>query len=201
MYTRIIGELRKLGIKKISRQTVRNILKEEGIEPGPDRTSDSWENFIARHAKTLWAVDFFSVRTVTARGFQEMYVLIWICMTSREVIVSESTQHPNSAWVVKQTEAFLDQTLNRDEMPSIVMHDRDAKFSKEFVAKRKEHGARNNALPKASPNLKDHVACCTSLGRWGVSDGKRRRSESFSPWLLRGLCASGGSYRHSGLSV
>ncbi|MEK6195462.1 MAG: hypothetical protein N2F24_14690, partial [Deltaproteobacteria bacterium] len=39
-YTRIIGELRKLGIKKISRQTVRNILKEEGIEPGPDRTSD-----------------------------------------------------------------------------------------------------------------------------------------------------------------
>lgn len=26
-YTRIIGELRKLGIKKISRQTVRNILK------------------------------------------------------------------------------------------------------------------------------------------------------------------------------
>ena len=36
-YTRIIGELRKLGIKKISRQTVRNILKEEGIEPGPER--------------------------------------------------------------------------------------------------------------------------------------------------------------------
>ena len=36
-YTRIIGELRKLGIKKISRQTVRNILKEVGIRPGPDR--------------------------------------------------------------------------------------------------------------------------------------------------------------------
>jgi len=31
--TRIVGELRKLGIKKISRQTVRNILKEEGILP------------------------------------------------------------------------------------------------------------------------------------------------------------------------
>ena len=30
-YTRIIGELRKLGIKGISRQTVRNNLKEEGI--------------------------------------------------------------------------------------------------------------------------------------------------------------------------
>ena len=30
-YTRIVGELRKIGIKGISRRTVRNILKEEGI--------------------------------------------------------------------------------------------------------------------------------------------------------------------------
>ncbi|WP_437222469.1 hypothetical protein SH661x_002794 [Planctomicrobium sp. SH661] len=56
-YTRIIGELRKLGIKKISRQTVRNILKEEGIQPGPNRTSDSWTNFLERHKETLWACD------------------------------------------------------------------------------------------------------------------------------------------------
>lgn len=95
-YTRIIGELRKMGIKKISRQTVRNILKEEGISPGPDRTSDSWKEFIDRHRETLWACDFFSVKTVTKRGFQEMYVLVWLCMSSREVIVSTSTEHPNT---------------------------------------------------------------------------------------------------------
>lgn len=152
-YTRIIGELRKLGIKKISRQTVRNILKEEGIQPGPDRTSDTWENFIERHAKTLWAVDFFSIRTVTARGFQEMYVLVWLCMTTREIIVSESTAHPNTAWVTRQTEEFLDQTLSREDKPSIVMHDQDTKFTKEFAAKLQEHGVRQNVLPKASPNL------------------------------------------------
>ena len=75
-YSRIIGELRKLGIKKISRQTVRNILKEERIQPGPNRTSDSWQNFIDRHAKTLWAVDFFSVKTVTRKGLQELYVMV-----------------------------------------------------------------------------------------------------------------------------
>jgi putative transposase len=92
-----------MGIKKISRQTVRNILKEEGISPGPDRTSDSWNQFIDRHKETLWACDFFSVKTVTKRGLQEMYVLAWLCMSSREVIVSTSTEHPNSAWVVEQT--------------------------------------------------------------------------------------------------
>ena len=152
-YTRIIGELRKLGIKKISRQTVRNILKEEGIQPGPDRTSDNWDNFVKRHAKTLWAVDFFSVKTVTARGLKDMYVLVWLCMTTREVIVSESTLHPNSAWVEKQADLFVDQTAGREEKPDIVMHDKDTKFTKEFTAKLKSRGLRTNSLPKASPNL------------------------------------------------
>ncbi|WP_459556742.1 hypothetical protein [Lacunimicrobium album] len=106
-YTRILGELRKLGIKKISRYTVRNILKEKGIPPGPNRTSDSWQNFIDRHAKRLWAVDFFSVKTVTKKGLQELYVMVWLCMTTRELIVSPCTAHPNSAWVAEQTESFL----------------------------------------------------------------------------------------------
>ena len=152
-YTRIIGELRKLGIKKISRQTVRNILKEEGIQPAPDRTSDKWDNFIKRHAETLWAVDFFSVKTVTTRGLRDMYVMVWLCMTSREVIVSDATEHPNSAWVVKQADRFVDQTAGREKRPDIIMHDRDTKFTKEFTARLKNRGLRTNALPKASPNL------------------------------------------------
>jgi putative transposase len=152
-YTRIIGELRKLGIRRISRQTVRNILKEEGIQPGPDRSNDNWKNFVERHANTLWAVDFFSVKTVTSRGLRDMYVLVWLCMTTRELIVSESTEHPNSAWVEMQTELFLDHTAGRNEKPSIVMYDKDSKFTGTFVAKLKSRGVRTNSLPKASPNL------------------------------------------------
>ena len=132
---------------------MRNILKEEGIQPGPDRTSDCWDNFVRRHAGTLWGCAFFSVKTVTKRGLRDMYVMVFLCLESREAIVSTSTEHPNSAWVVRQTESFLDQTRRRDERPSIVMHDCDTKFTKEFVAKLKEHGVRTNALPKGSPNL------------------------------------------------
>ncbi len=153
--TRIIGELRKMGIKKMSRATVRSILTEAGIDPPPDRNNDRWKNFIERHANTLWAVDFFSVRTVTTLGFQQMYVLVWICMTSREIIVSESTKHPNAAWVEEQAERFLDQTANRDpdEKPAIVLHDNDTKFCKDFTDKLKSRGVKPNALPVASPNL------------------------------------------------
>ena len=156
-YTRIIGELRKLGIKKISRQTVRNILKEEGIKPGPDRTSDNWENFVKRHGETLWAVDFFSVKAVTARGIRNLYLMAFLCMKTREVIVSTSTTKPNSSWVTKQTEAFIEQTGTQKEKPSIVMHDRDTKFTKEFVATLKAKDIRTNALPVASPNLNGRV--------------------------------------------
>jgi putative transposase len=139
-YTRILGEL-------------RNILKEAGIEPGPERQSDCWNEFIGRHAETLWACDFFSVKTVTTRGFQRMYVLVFLCLETREVIVSPATDHPNSAWVVKQAEAFADQTANREKQPDIVLHDRDTKFTKEFVNKLKDRGLRPSRLPIASPNL------------------------------------------------
>ena len=156
-YTRIIGELRKVGIKGISRQTVRNILKEEGIVPGPDRSSDCWDNFVKRHAETLWAVDFFSVKTVTTKGLRDMYLLAFLCLSTREVIVSSSTEHPNSAWVIEQTKEFLDQTMNREQKPSIVMHDRDTKFTKEFTVALKAKGVRTNVLPIASPNLNGRV--------------------------------------------
>ncbi|WP_437222435.1 DDE-type integrase/transposase/recombinase [Planctomicrobium sp. SH661] len=152
-YSRILGELRKLGIRKISRQTVRNILKEEGIQPGPDRTSDSWSNFLERHKETLWATDFFSVKTVTRRGLQDMYVLVWLCVSTREVIVSESTEHPTSAWVCDQARKFIDETAGREHKPDIVMHDRDTTFSREFTNTLKSHGLRTNKLPRTSPNL------------------------------------------------
>jgi putative transposase len=199
--TRIVGELRKMGIKKISRQTVRNILKEEGIEPNPDRMNDNWDTFLARHAETLWAVDFFSVKTVTSKGLKDMYVLVWLCMTTREVIVSESTLHPNSAWVTKQADWFVDQTAGRDKVPSIVMHDKDTKFSKDFTEKLKERDVRTNSLPVGSPNLKDHVACCTLSEPLVWSSWNRLRSESLRPWFLVGESASHGSYRHSFLSL
>lgn len=63
------------------------------------------------------------------------------------------TLQPNSRWVVKQTDAFIEQTTDRKEKPLIVMHDRDTKFTKEFVAMLKKKGIKINPLPVASPDL------------------------------------------------
>ena len=151
--TRIIGELRKLGITNISRQTVRNILKEHGIEPSPDRTSDSWTDFLKRHGETLWGCDFFSVKSVTTKGIHDLYVLVFLCLKTREVVVTESTLHPDSAWVCKQTEWFIEQMKDREKKPEMIIHDRDVKFTKKFTKTVKDAGVKTNPLPKGSPNL------------------------------------------------
>ena len=126
---------------------------EAGIKPKPDRESDTWSQFIERHGKTLWSCDFFSVRTVTQRGLRQMYVLVFLCMESREVIASTATEHPNAVWVSEQTNLFLDQTANRDQKPSLMIHDRDTKFGKRFVQTLKDREVRSVKLPICSPNL------------------------------------------------
>lgn len=97
-YTRILGELRKLGIHDISRSTIVNILREHGFVPGPRRGDGSWEDFIYRHAKTIWACDFFSKKVWTRRGLVDHFVLMFINIQTRRVHVSPATPRPNEAW-------------------------------------------------------------------------------------------------------
>ena len=80
-----------------------------------------------------------------------MYV--FLCLKTREVIVTESTAHPDSAWVCEQTEWFVEQTKDREKKPKMILHDRDVKFTKEFTATVKNAGMKTNPLPKGSPNL------------------------------------------------
>jgi putative transposase len=71
-YSRVLGELRKLSFQ-ISRQTVKNILVEHGIDPGPKRGKGTWDEFIKIHASTLWSCDFLSKRMWTPRGPIDLY--------------------------------------------------------------------------------------------------------------------------------
>ena len=67
-YTRILGELKKLRVGPVCRQSVKNILIEHGLDPGPRRGKGTWSEFLRIHAETLWQVDFFSKRIVDAAG-------------------------------------------------------------------------------------------------------------------------------------
>ena len=152
-YTRILGELRKLGIRRICRQTVKNILKEQGTDPRPKRGKGTWDEFLKIHAKTLWACDFFSKRAITPRGFVDLYVLVFIHLDTREIIVTTSTAKPNSKWVEQQARNFLAQVADRDDRPGYLLRDRDSKFTRQFDEILKTDGVKPIVLPFRSPNL------------------------------------------------
>ncbi len=135
-YTRILGELRKLGIKAVSRNTVKNILKRYGYDPGPKRGTGTWDEFFKIHVATLWQCDFFSKKVLTTKGFRDLFVLVFLHAETRRVFISPSTFHPNEACVNEQARAFLKHIDETGLGATIVMHDRDTKFAASFCGQR-----------------------------------------------------------------
>src|SRR5580698_4601189 len=101
-YTRILGELKKLHICRVSRNTVKNILKAHGLDPGPRRGVGTWDEFLKIHAATLWQCDFFCKRVLTPKGFRYLFVLAFLHVGTRRVFLTPATDHPNEAWVSEQ---------------------------------------------------------------------------------------------------
>src|ERR1700722_10705968 len=133
-YTRILGELKKLGIRSVSRNSVKNILKAHGLDPGPRRGLGTWDEFLKIHAATLWQCDFFSKRALTPKGFKDLFVLVFLHVGTRRVIVSPATFHPDGAWVEAQAATFLKQAKAAQLNAEILYHDRDCKFTAGFDA-------------------------------------------------------------------
>jgi putative transposase len=131
-YTRIMGELKKLGIKPPSRNTVKKILMSAKLDPGPPRREGTWDDFLKRHASSLWQCDFFSRRIVTPTGLRQAFVLVFIHVQSRRVVLSPSTFTPTGEWVEVQAKAFVDEARTQGLKVAKICRDRDSTFSKTF---------------------------------------------------------------------
>lgn len=63
----------------MGRGTIANVLKENGIEPAPERDGRTrWSTFLKAHWECLAATDFLSVEVCTFRGFVTHYILFFI---------------------------------------------------------------------------------------------------------------------------
>jgi len=128
-YARIVGELKKLGIRSIKKSTVRNVLKAAGIDPCPQRAGTTWDEFVTRHAASLWQCDFFSQQVLTLTGIREVFVLAFLHVETRRVILSPATLHPNEAWVALQADTIVDQARSEGLRVRYVQRDRDGKYA------------------------------------------------------------------------
>jgi putative transposase len=155
-YSRIRGEMRRLGFH-LSRQTVKNILVDYGIDPGPKRGKGTWDEFLKIHWHTLWQCDFFSKRVWTWRGPIDLYLLVFLEVGSRKAWISTATAHPDSAWVAQQVRNFTMDLPDGDRKQAFVFHDRDSKFTEQFRDILKAEGLRPKKLAVAAPNTNAFV--------------------------------------------
>jgi putative transposase len=154
-YRRILGELKKLRIRNISRSTVARILQENGFEPGPKRGEDTWHDFVQRHIETLWATDFFTKKVWTLRGPITYYVLFFIHIHTRRVYVTGMTPNPDGQWMAQQARnmCMVFDAEPEKYRPTHVIRDRDRKFTEQFCSILEDDGIEFRPIAPLSPNM------------------------------------------------
>jgi putative transposase len=155
-YTRVLGELKKLGVR-VSRQTVKNILVAEGLDPGPRTGAGTWDEFLRIHAATLWQCDFFSRKIWTLKGRRQCFVLAFIHLATRKVFVTPSCFKPNGVWMKAQAKAFVAYANANGLEAKLLMRDRDVMYRGWLDGGMREAGITIKLHMPKSPNLQAYI--------------------------------------------
>ena len=130
-YGKLQGELLKVG-HRVSRATIKRVLRRQGLLPAPRRGRTTWRAFLAQHRAQLLACDFFTVDTLF---LQRLYVLFFIELGSRRLHFAGCTAAPDAAWVTQQARQLSWQLQDGEVQPfRFLIRDRDGKFPASFDA-------------------------------------------------------------------
>ncbi len=152
-YDRIADALKNVGYK-ISDESVRQILKEQGIEPAPDRKRQTtWSTFLKAHWEVLSAIDFTTVEVWTKGGLITFYLLFLIELKTRKIYFAGCTTNPHEIWMKQIARNLSDEEEGflRDKRKLIM--DRDTIFCESFRMILNQSGIQSIVLPPRSPNL------------------------------------------------
>ncbi|MET9341905.1 integrase core domain-containing protein [Nonomuraea sp. NPDC003804] len=122
-YRRVHGELATLGIK-VAPSTVWEILKQEGLDPAPQRASTTWADFLRSQAALL-ACDFIEIFTLSG---QRQYILAVIEHAGRRIRVLGTTAHPTAGWVIQAIRNLVMDLEDANCRARLLIRDRDGKF-------------------------------------------------------------------------
>lgn len=152
-YFPIKGELLKVG-HTVAATTVRSVLLAAGIPPARRRSEMTWKQFLAAHAETLVAADFFGVDTIR---FKRLYVLIYLHLATRRLMLASCTAEPNAAWVTQQARNLSWKLEDEGIKLRVVIHDRDKKFAPKADTVFKSGGGRVVVTPLMAPRANAHA--------------------------------------------
>ena len=152
-YSRIVGELSKLGVV-VSRSSVRRILLEHGLEPAPERLEHMpWAKFLRTHWAGLAAADFFTVEVWSTFGLIRYMVLFVIDLPTRRVEIAGISLVPKGPWMEQIARNLVDEMAGFLRGKTHLIHDRDPLFTRGFRELLQSAGVTSVRLPPRSPNL------------------------------------------------
>jgi len=135
---RIQGELLKLGFS-VAQSTVAKYMARSN-----DPSGQSWSTFLRNHAPQIAAMDLFMVPTIS---FVQLYVLVIIRISRRELVWINVTRYPTAEWVAQQiTEAFP-----WNEAPRYLIRDRDGIYGAAVRRRLRAMGIRDKPIASGSP--------------------------------------------------
>ena len=155
-YKRIQGELKKLEIA-ISKTSVANILRRNGLPPSPEREGPSWREFLARHAPVFLCADMFQKEVWTFRGLTTAYVFFVIHLQTRKVILARATFSPTNQWLKQQTRHVLWECEDHGIEPRFFLRDNDQLYPECMDAILKSSGVDTVKTPFGAPNANAHA--------------------------------------------
>ena len=152
-YTRIRDALSNLG-HTIARTTVKRILRDHGIDPGPERSRRTpWKTFLQAHWDGLAACDLFTVEVLTLAGLRRYLVFFVIELQSRRVTIAGIHPQPDGAWTEQLARNLTDPVDGFLRTASHLIHDRDPLYTRGFGEILTSGGVQPIRLPPKSPNL------------------------------------------------
>ena len=125
-HRRIHGELVGLG-HTIASSTVWQILKDDGIDPAPERSAVTWTEFL--RSQTAVATDFFTVDTATLRRY---YVLFFIHIETRRVFYAGVTANPTGLWTTQAARNLFLRHAEHLNSARALVRDRGSQFIDTF---------------------------------------------------------------------
>ena len=149
----IRGELLKLG-HDVSATAIRMKLRRHGLPPAPHRAGLSWSAFLRAHAGAVLACDFFTVETVRLKT---LYVFFVIEVHTRRVLVAGCTGQPTAGWVTQQARHLVWRLADDGVRPTLLVRDRDAKFTRAFDDVFRSEGVRVVRTPVQAPRANAHA--------------------------------------------
>jgi transposase InsO family protein len=86
---------------------IKTILKDQGIEPAPERSKrTSWKTFLRSHWDAIAACHFFTVEVLTWTGLTRFYVLFVIELQTRRVEIAGIIHQFHGAWMLQVARNF-----------------------------------------------------------------------------------------------